>query len=191
MGYEGHCQFILDAAERRSATLAAMAILQDAVERVRAAGLDVECVSAGGTGTHAITGDLPFITEIEAGSYIFMDARYRPVMPQFACALTVLTTVTSRPNPNTIIGDCGLKAITNEFGMPEVLDLPGATIDKLNEEHYRIVLAEPDTRIRPGDKLRLLPSHCDTTLNLYDAYHVIRGDDLEAAWPIAARGKSQ
>jgi 3-hydroxy-D-aspartate aldolase len=156
------------------------------------AGFGMEIVSAGGTGTHMITGKYPGVTEVEAGSYVFMDATYGKVegLEGFGNALTVLTTVISLPRPGVAICDAGLKAVTTEFGLPPVVGLMGVDYERASEEHGRLKV-EPDSKIKAGDKIELLVTHCCTNTNLYDSFHCIRDGSLEAVWKISARGKSQ
>lgn len=189
MGYEGHCVFIQDKAERVLKCHHANAILVEAAEAIRHAGIEVEIVSGGGTGTYDITGEYPGITEIEAGSYVFSDQRYSGVVGGFRPALTVLTTVISRPEKDIVITDAGLKSVTSEFGMPVLKDVQGAELIKLSEEHGKIHLDNASLDIKPGDKLEIIPSHGCTTINLHDFYFGVRGDRLETVWNIAARGK--
>ncbi|MCR4401572.1 MAG: DSD1 family PLP-dependent enzyme [Firmicutes bacterium] len=189
MGYEGHCVFIQDRQERVEKCHLANSMLVEAAEAVRRGGVDVEIVSGGGTGTYDITGDYPGITEVEAGSYVFMDARYIGVIEGFEPALTLMATVISRPTKDIAIIDAGLKAVTNEFGMPVVKGVRGAEVVKLSEEHGKIHLSEDARDLKPGDKVELIPSHGCTTINLHDFYFGVRGDRLETVWSIAARGK--
>jgi len=189
MGYEGHCVFIQDRQERVDKCHLANRMLVEAAEAVRRAGLEVEIVSGGGTGTYDITGDYPGITEVEAGSYVLMDARYRGILQEFEPALTVLTTVVSRPTEDIAITDAGMKAVTSEFGMPVVKDVLGAEVIKLSEEHGKLQLAGDARDLKPGDKIELIPSHGCTTINLHDFYFAVRNERLEAVWSIAARGK--
>jgi D-serine deaminase-like pyridoxal phosphate-dependent protein len=128
------------------------------------------------------------VTEIQAGSYVFMDGAYRKVRTEFECALTVLTTVL-HARGRLLITDCGMKALSHEFGMPEGFDLPLRCV-ALSEEHGHVLVDEgADLDLLPGSKIRLLPSHGDTTINLHDEYAVLRGDRIDARWPIGARGK--
>lgn len=191
MGYEGHTVFIANPDERRQAGQTANAILVEHAEAVRAAGLPVELVSAGGTGTYNICGAYPGITEVQAGSYPTMDARYHALLPEFQPALTLLTTVVSRPERGRVILDAGLKSMTHEFGLPQPIDVRGATLIKLSEEHGTVDLTDPDRDLRLGDKVSLLPTHGCTTVNLHDTFYVVRGDEVVDTWAIAARGKLQ
>jgi D-serine deaminase-like pyridoxal phosphate-dependent protein len=188
MGYEGHAVLVPDAAKRKSLAEAATAELERHVEALRSAGLAPEIVSAGGTGTYDQTGSAPFVTEIQAGSYVFMDGAYRKVRSEFECALTVLVTVL-HVRGRLVITDCGMKALSHEFGMPEGATLPLRCVG-LSEEHGHVLVDEgADPGLSPGDRFELLPSHGDTTINLHDRYHVVRGDRVEAVWPIIGRGK--
>lgn len=187
MGYEGHAVMIPDLEDRRKACLDSMQVLISVKEILEKNGIKVKIVSAGGTGTYNIAGAYPGVTEVQAGSYIVMDAHYHEVLQDFECALTLLATVTSRPDKRTAIIDAGMKAMTFEFGMPQLIGVPGAVISFLSEEHGHIFIEDADPKV--GQKVELIPSHCCTTINLHDRYHAVRGDRLEAIWDIAGRGK--
>jgi D-serine deaminase-like pyridoxal phosphate-dependent protein len=192
MGYEGHLVGIQDPKEREQKVRAAIGPLQGTREMIERAGLPVSIVSGGGTGTYDISGTIPPMTEIEAGSYVVMDSSYIQVRPEFDLALTVLATVVSRPSSERVVTDAGKKALTAEFGLPQPLDIAGLELQKLSEEHGLLSLEDPgQAPLRPGDKIQFLPSHCCTTINLYDAFHVIQGGVLVDIWPIAARGRAQ
>jgi D-serine deaminase-like pyridoxal phosphate-dependent protein len=188
MGYEGHAVLVPDKAKREELARAALETLDGHRRALVDAGLEPEIVSGGGTGTHDITADAPGVTEIQAGSYVFMDGAYRKVRTEFECALTVLTTVL-HARGRLLITDCGMKALSHEFGMPEGFDLPLRCV-ALSEEHGHVVVDEgADLDLLPGSKIRLLPSHGDTTINLHDEYAVLRDDRVLTRWPIGARGK--
>jgi D-serine deaminase-like pyridoxal phosphate-dependent protein len=192
MSYEGHLVLIPDPKERRTKVLAALEPLADTVDLLRRHGLPVEIVSGGATGSYDVTGSHPVMTEIQAGSYVFMDTTYGAVRPEFEVSLTVLSTVVSRPCPDYIVTDAGLKALTRDFDWPELLDVPGAGVRYLSEEHGVIDLANPQAvHLRPGDKVSFISDHCCTTINLYDRLHAVRRGVVEAIWPITGRGKSQ
>lgn len=192
MGYEGHLVLLDDPLQRAQQVQAAFAPLKRSADLLRQNGLSVEIVSAGGTGTYADTGLLPFITEMQCGSYVFMDSTYEKVRDEFELALTILTTVASRPAPERLVVDAGLKTLSRELGLPRPLDVAGLAVRHLSEEHGVLdVLESERVDYRPGDKLRLVPSHCCTTVNLFDTYHVIQDGKLVDLWPIAARGRSQ
>ena len=181
MGYEGHAVLVPDRDKRIATAREALAQLSRHVEALRAAKLAPEIVSAGGTGTYDIAGTWPDVTEVQAGSYVFMDGAYRIVRPDLGRpALTLLTTVISRRRDGAII-DAGMKALTNEFGPPAVRD-SAAMVTRLSEEHGHLAAGESD--IQPGSKIEIIPSHGDTTINLHSEYHVVRGDEVIATWTI-------
>jgi D-serine deaminase-like pyridoxal phosphate-dependent protein len=153
------------------------------VEALRAAGLAPEIVSAGGTGTYDIAGNWADVTEVQAGSYVFMDGSYRNVRPDLGRpALTLLATVISRRGVRAII-DAGMKSLTNEFG-PPTLKGTEIKVARLSEEHGH--LAAGESSLAPGSKIEIIPSHNDTTINLHSEYYVVRGDEVIATWPIEA-----
>ena len=189
MGYEGHMVNTIPYEKRAEGAHEAMSLLLGSKEAVEKAGIPVEVVSAGGTGTYNISGAIPGITEIEAGSYIFMDGAYRKVLQDFECALTVLTTVISRPTPDRAVVDIGRKSLSNDMGMPEVFNVEGATLVSLSEEHGSVDVEGEARQLRSGDKIEILPSHGDTTINIHSHYFAMRNDKLEAVWEIAGRGR--
>ncbi len=128
---------------------------------------------------------------MEAGSYVFMDATYKGVGLPFDCALTVLSTVVSLPSPDRAVCDAGIKAMTNEFGLPVLKDIDGVKVKGLSEEHCSLDLISPSRKLKLGEKIEFIPSHCCTTINLHDRFYGLRGDRVEAVWEIAGRGKSQ
>ena len=192
MGYEGHTVARPDLIERKIETGKTVELLIDTKHFLEDNGIAVRIMSGGGTGTHAITGSYPEMTEIQAGSYVFMDSTYHNVEgvgERFPCSLTLLTTVVSRPEPTRVIVDSGMKVLTKEFGIPQPL-AEGLEMRGLSEEHGTMD-AEPSVDLKPGDKVEILPSHCCTTVNLHDRYYGVRNGIVESVWEIAARGKSQ
>jgi D-serine deaminase-like pyridoxal phosphate-dependent protein len=187
MGYEGHLQPIVDRAEREARTREAMQKLVATAQLLRDNGLPCEIVSAGGTGTYDISGRVPGVTEIQAGSYALMDADYGRLDLPFEQALFVLGTVVSRPTPERCVADCGHKSTTKDHGNPAVDGIPGASVVSLNDEHAVIALP-PGAAIAIGDSVRLRPSHIDPTINLHGVIYAIDGDRVIEAWPVAARG---
>lgn len=190
-GYEGHLVMNPSPEERRQKALAAMQTLVDTRRYIESSGLPIAIVSGGGTGTYNVTSTVPGMDEIQAGSYVFMDTKYRSVGIDFECALTVLATVISRPTPTIAVTDAGLKVATQEFGLPELKNVPGASLSRLSEEHGKIEFAEPDRDLKIGDQVEYIVSHGCTTINLHDRYFGVRDGRLEAVWDIAGRGKSQ
>ena len=192
MGYEGHLVMLPDPVEREARAREAIGLLQETKDLLESHGLPVQIVSGGGTGTYDMSGTCPPMTEIQAGSYVFMDATYRQIRPEFDPALTVLSTVISRPTPGRIVTDTGKKAVSEEFGLPQVIGIENLSLQALSEEHGKLTTTAPgNVSLQPGDRVRFLPSHCCTTTNLHDRLYVIQDDVLVDIWPIAARGRAQ
>jgi D-serine deaminase-like pyridoxal phosphate-dependent protein len=188
-GYEGHLQHVYDVEERRLANARAMKLLSDTADLLLAKGLPVEIVSTAGTGTGGFAAEWPRVTEIQPGSYVVMDSDYGRVQGlPFEHALTLLVSVISR-RKNEAIVDAGTKTLSTDAGPARPLDLD-ATYAPQGDEHGKLTFANGNP-LALGDKVRLIPSHCDTTINLHDAYHVTRGDRVVAVWSILARGRSQ
>ncbi len=188
MGYEGHCVFVEDPAEKEKKTKAALSLLARARSLLLDAGLPVEVVSSGGTGTYAITGRTDFVTEIQAGSYATMDARYARLSPEFKPAVTVEATVIS-VRRDYFVCDAGMKAMTSEFGAPSVLGPDGARTVGLSEEHAKVALEGARGRVSVGARVRFLPTHGCTTFNLHDRLFVERGGEFTDEWKVSARGR--
>lgn len=189
-GYEGHLQHVTRAAERADSCRKAMQALTATAELLRGAGLPVDIVTTGGTGTHAFAGEFPGITEIQPGSYVVMDAHYGTIEGvEFEQSIFLLTTVISKRRPDIAVVDAGFKSASIDSGMPGVRGFPGAQFVFAGDEHGHILFDGPRADVHVGDKVELVPSHCDTTINLHDVYWVIRDGRLEDVWPIAARGK--
>jgi D-serine deaminase-like pyridoxal phosphate-dependent protein len=190
MGYEGHLQPLRDRHEREARTREAMHGLVSTAHRIRDAGLPCDVVSSGGTGTYDISGRVPGVTEIQAGSYVLMDTDYADVGVPFEPAFAVLGTVVSRPAPDRCVADCGHKAMTKDHGHPLVKGIAGATVTALNDEHATIALPASCT-LGIGDRVQLIPSHTDPTVNLHDVFYAVDGDRVVDVWPIAARGYAE
>jgi D-serine deaminase-like pyridoxal phosphate-dependent protein len=192
MAYEGHLVLTADPVERDAKVRQVLVPLQTTCAMLADAGLPAPIVSGGGTGTYDTTGTCPPVTEVQAGSYVFMDSTYLKVRPEFQSALMLLSTVVSRPAPNRLVLDAGLKTISKEFGNPQPLDIPDAAVRYVSEEATVIDLAEPDrVALQPSDKARILPTHCCTTVNLHDNLYVVQNGKLVDIWQIAGRGCAQ
>ena len=192
-GYEGHLVGIPERAERERRVRAAMAPLIETRRMIEAAGIPVTAVSGGGSGTFDITSTIEGFDEIQAGSYVFMDAWYRKVEgvgTSFDPAIFLWSTIVSRPGPDRGVADIGLKTAAPEHGLPAAYRIDGVEVLSLSEEHAKLRLSDEGRALRPGDKVRFLPGHVCTTVNLHDSYVVVRGDTVEALWPVAARGRS-
>jgi 3-hydroxy-D-aspartate aldolase len=197
-GYAGHCAHVAGWKARREASQAALAPLMETRRLLEAAGLAVDIVAGGSTGTYDIDVELDGLTELQAGSYCVMDLDYRRIggragdlFTDFEMALTVATTVISVPSDDRAMVDAGLKAFSTDkpFG-PEPVERPGVAYGFAGDEHGRLTITDPARRPRLGERIEFFPPHCDPTINLYDRIHVVRGRDVVAVWSIAARGRS-
>ena len=187
MGYEGHAVLLPERSEREEKATAALDIVMRHVEALSEAGLPPAIVSVAGTGTFDISSGVEGVTEIQAGSYVFMDGRYQTVMPgKFECALTMLTTVIS-VHEGYAVCDAGMKSLTNEFGPPFAKDGTFKAA-RLSEEHAHLT-GDGVQALHAGARVELIPSHGDTTLNLHDNYHVTRAGVLIDTWPILGARK--
>ncbi|MGY3410824.1 D-serine deaminase-like pyridoxal phosphate-dependent protein [Bradyrhizobium sp. GM5.1] len=185
MAWEGHTVRIPDPDKKARAVTDAVALLTGSAEACRTAGLSIEIVSCGGTGTFAVSAGLAGVTEIQAGGGIFGDVHYRELYHvPVDYALTVLTTVTSRPSPQRIITDAGKKAMSSDSGMPVPLGLPPVAALGFSAEHGKIELVAPSETPRVADRLRLVVGYSDTTVHLHDTIYGVRGDTVEQVWPI-------
>lgn len=212
-GYEGHLQHIANPAEKTERCRAALASLTATADLLRHAGHNIEVVTTGGTGTALICAAYPGITEVQPGSFIFMDTAYRDALGlktenlqseqpalKLANALTVVTTVISRPAPNRAVVDAGLKALSTDSGFAEpkgILSTDGSSVYpyryRPGGDEHGIIEWDNSASILPelqvGDRLELIPSHIDTTVNLHDYYYLHRQGEVIDVWEIAARGK--
>ena len=187
-GYEGHLQFLTDREERSHKGREATGLLVRAAKELAGMGMNMEIVSGAGTGTYDIAAEFAEMTEIQAGSYIFMDGTYQKLGLPFQQSLTVMATVVSRPTDDLAVFDVGIKGISPERFNPSLQGVVGGCVEvkSLSEEHAVANIAggfDP----KPGEKYHFIPSHCCSTVNLYDAMFVSRNGIVEAVWPIAAR----
>ncbi len=190
--YHGSAQHLRSHGERRAAIASAAEKTRATVELLRGRGLACADVAGAGTGTYDFEAASGVYTELQAGSYAFMDADYarnldaegKPVA-EFEHALFVYATVVSRPAEERAVLDAGLKALAVDSGMPRLADRDDADYVRASDEHGVLKLAPGNRPLLVGDKLRLIPGHCDPTVNLYDCYVGYRGRRVEALWPIA------
>ena len=189
-GYEGHLQAVADREDRTLRARQAMEQVLATAEAIRREGLPCPIVSAGGTGTYNITGDYPGVTEVQAGSYVFMDAAYRRVLDDFQVAGRILTTMVSHASPDRAVLDCGMKGVSTDQWPPEIVGFPGIQVRSVSDEHLSVNLTDSDSRqLRPGDKLELVPGHNDTTVHLHSHLFSLRHNQLEEVWEVAGRGR--
>ncbi|MBY0381525.1 MAG: DSD1 family PLP-dependent enzyme [Xanthobacteraceae bacterium] len=183
--YDGAAQHLRKPDQRTAAITRAASLVRETIDLLKAAELACETVAGAGTGSYENELASGVYTELQCGSYALMDADYgrnetdRP----FKNSLFVLTTVISNPLPARAVCDAGLKSLTAESGLPVVRGARGVTYVKATDEHGTLELS-PDATITIGDKLRLIPGHCDPTVNLHDWLVAYRGDKVEAVWPV-------
>ena len=188
--YQGRAQHFRSMEERHAAIETASQHVQHTKRLLAEAGIPCPIVTGAGSGTFMLEVEAGSWDEIQPGSYAFMDADYAKnewaaPLPRFEHALFVLTTVMSRPSAGMAIVDAGLKASSIDSGMPGVWNKPGLTYAKASDEHGWVE-GEPSPAL--GEKLMLVPGHCDPTINLYDWYVCVRKGVVEDLWPITARG---
>ena len=173
MGYEGHIVGLEDRARRA-------AMLEESMGQLTLAADDVggKVISAGGTGTYDLNS---WATEIQAGSYALMDTVYGKLGLPFAQALTILSTVIS-VSPGWAVADCGLKALGMDHGNPSI---EGAEVWFCSDEH---VVFAPESPLRVGDRIRVLPAHVDPTVAYHEFLHVFEGDAVVERWDVDLRG---
>jgi 3-hydroxy-D-aspartate aldolase len=194
--YAGHLQHTAELDERRRLDALESARAGEAVARLRADGLAPRMVTGAGTGSHALDAEGGLFTELQCGSYVFMDVDYqrvvlRPDQAQpFEPALFVRTSVISANAAGHVTTDAGLKHFATDGPRPVVArGAPdGAEYHFFGDEHGRIELADAAEHLPVGTALECITPHCDPTVNLYDVYHVVHGDMLVDIWPIDARG---
>jgi len=193
--YDGPAQHIRSFEDRRRASQRASEHAQHVVGLLKRGTLSCETVTGGGTGTFRFELESGIFTEVQPGSYIFMDLDYRRNLEAsgapaegFEQALFVYASIMSRPVRNRAIVDAGEKAISISAGLPLVADMPDVEYSRVSVEHGRLTLHDEHRELRIGDKIRLVPGYCDPTVNLFEWYVCVRGDRVEALWPITARG---
>ena len=197
--YDAAASHTLGFAARRDRTAGTMAQAVATRHLIEADGIPCSMVSAGSTGSYNFDAEMAGLTELQPGSFIFMDADYARIggadgaeaYTDFRTALTVVATVISVLGDEAIV-DGGYKAFATDrpFG-PEPIGEPGLTYTWAGDEHGRLDLRHAARRLTVGDRVTFRVPHCDPTVNLYDEIHALRGADVEDVWRIAARGKSQ
>jgi D-serine deaminase-like pyridoxal phosphate-dependent protein len=187
-GYEGHVQHIAGVAERTAANAGAMSLLCATAGAFTEAGLATDIVTTGGTGTALFSAAFDAITDVQPGSYVVMDAQYGDVDGvTFESALTLLTTVLSVRDGWAVL-DAGRKSLSDDAGPPRIIGLDAA-FEFGGDEHGKLRFDGQPT-VALGQTLQILPSHCDTTINLHDEYVVHRSGTVVDRWPIDGRGRT-
>ncbi len=192
MAWESPALRIADPDEKRATVTELLGKVTDSAHRCRDAGIPVDIVSCGGTGTYRFSAFHPGITEIQAGGGIFCDINYRTNFGvDHPCALTVLATVTSRPTATRIICDAGRKTVNAETALPEPIGIPNVSSVRLSAEHGIIELSQPSDRPGLGDRVEFIVGYADVTVALHDVLYGIRDGVVGSAWPILGRGRLQ
>ena len=199
ISYDGGAQHIKGFAKRREESLKRYEPTIQTVDLMRKAGLNTEIFSGGGTGTYNVMHEVSGFTDVQVGSYVFMDVQYieigsetdDTVFGEFLPSLTVLTTVVNAYFPGSYTTDAGAKALTLNRPGPWVIGEPAFTYNPGSDEFGSIRYETANKTYNVGDKLELIVAHCDPVVNEYDQIYAIRNDRVAAIWPIAARGHSQ
>lgn len=196
MGYEGHLQLSIPEFDKRKlAVKSALSGLTESIEETKRAGIDVEIVTSGGTGTYNITADYEGVTDIQPGSYVMMDNRYNLIDTtgrDFQNSLFMISTVVSKPSDSQAVIDLGWKSASVEYsiygwdGMPKAVEYD-ASYSPGGDEHGILKFREGAKQPSIGDRMKFIPSHCDTTLNLHNKFYGVRNDRVEVVCPIARR----
>ena len=193
--YHGGAQHKRTPSERRVAIAGAADAARRTVEQLRQRGLDCAIVGGAGTGTFELEAQSGIYTEMQAGSYVFMDADYARNLDErgapvstFRHALFVLSTVMSQSQTGVAVLDAGHKAVAVDSGMPAVWQRPEIRYTSASDEHGKLQFASETAAPKVGEKLRLIPGHCDPTVDKFDWYVGVRGGRVECLWPVAARG---
>ena len=195
-GYGGHWQHRPGAETRLAAATDGMGLLSAAIDALRAAGHAVGLVTGGGTGTAAADMSLGVLNELQAGSYIFMDLQYRRALGQdedggFEHSLFVQSQVISMNAPDWVTVDAGLKALSTEGPLPVAVGDRWGDYGFFGDEHGRLMRPKDGSPAQLGERVGLIPPHCDPTVDRYDVMHMVRGDVLVEVVPIQAARRSQ
>jgi D-serine deaminase-like pyridoxal phosphate-dependent protein len=200
LSYDGGVQHAKGFAARKERALKTIEPHAEVFAMMKKAGLNMEIFSGGGSGTYNIMHMVPDFTDIQVGSYLFMDMQYMAigsesgdaVFSDFAPSLTVITTVLNNRFPNTLTTDAGAKALTLNTPTAGVIGEPGMTYNAGSDEFGSVRFTTPPTKsYQIGDKLECIVPHCDPAVNEYDWIYGTRKDKVEVVWPITGRGRSQ
>jgi D-serine deaminase-like pyridoxal phosphate-dependent protein len=193
--YAGHASHTVGFDARERVAREAMGKAVETRERLIKAGFSADILSGGSTGTYNIDSAMPDVTELQVGSFVFMDVDYRriggkgtTVYADFQPSLTVVTTVVSATHADRVSVDAGTKAFdTTTSFRPEPKGWDGLVYSRAGDEFGTLTVEGAGSLPRIGERIEFIVPHCDPTLNLYDRIHATRGDKVEAIWPIAAR----
>lgn len=195
--YQGAMQHLDDYNERKAKIDVAVAMVKDAVDALKAEGLECDIVGGGGTGSYYFESNSGVYNELQCGSYAFMDADYGRILDkdgkridqgEWENAFFILTSVMSHAKADKAIVDAGLKAQSVDSGLPVIYGRDDVEYIKCSDEHG--VVMDPDGALKVNDKLKLVPGHCDPTANVHDWYVGVRDGKVECLWPVSARGRA-
>ena len=193
--YQGAMQHLDSYDERKEKIDIAVAMVKDAVDTLKAEGLDCDIVGGGGTGSYYFESNSGVYNELQCGSYAFMDADYGRILDkdgkridqgEWENAFFILTSVMSHAKADKAIVDAGLKAQSVDSGLPVIYGRDDVEYIKCSDEHG--VVMDPNGALKVNDKLKLVPGHCDPTANVHDWYVGVRNGKVECLWPVSARG---
>jgi len=197
--YAGNLQHIVSREERSTAAAGLRETVADIVAAAKRQGLHFDIVTGAGTGTHDLDSQENAFTELQAGSYVFMDAEYTQVLANdgqpspFEVSLFVQTAVVSTNATGWVTVDGGTKCFSTDSGVPLVAKGADAASRYafFGDEHGKLIPPQGSQAQRPalGARVEFVTPHCDPTVNLHDAYHVVEGGTLVAIWPVDARGR--
>lgn len=195
--YNGRSQHLAKFADRRAAVDRAAQAVRETLAALEADGLRAEIVGGAGTGTYPFEAAAGRWTELQVGSYVFMDREYAEIEgesgspePAFGQSLFVLATIVSRGGDRAV-ANAGLKSMSAEQGKPGLDGIKGAEVVGISDEHSLIRLGAGAPDLKLGETVRLVPSHCDPTVNLHDWIVAVRRGSVEDVWPVTARGASR
>jgi len=199
LSYDGGVQHAKGFAARKERALKTLEPSAETFAMMKKSGLNVETFSGGGTGTYNINHLTPGFSDLQVGSYVFMDTQYLAIGSEngdeqytdFAPSLTVLATILNNRFPGRLTADAGSKALTLNTPSPHVIGEPGMTYSPGSDEFGSIRYEQANKSYKIGDKIELIVAHCDPVVNLYDVMYGVRNDRVETVWEITGRGRSQ
>ena len=191
--FQGEAQHVHDFEFRKAQIDDAVKQVADTIDMLKAEGLECDVVGGAGTGTYYFEGASGVYNELQCGSYIFMDADYQRVLDdtgkgigEFENSLFIYTSVISKTKVDKAVCDAGLKAQSVDSGMPVIFGRDDVTYLEPSDEHGMI--DDPGNVLKLNEKLKLIPGHCDPTVNVHDWFVCVRNGRVETLWPVTARG---
>jgi D-serine deaminase-like pyridoxal phosphate-dependent protein len=199
LAYDGIATHVVGFKARKEFNSKNLEPVVETYDKLKASGLNLEIFSGGSTGTYDMMQDIPGFTDVQVGSYVFMDRQYieiggeknEKVFDDFAPSLTVLATIINMNHPGRIITDSGAKAFTLNQPPAIVIGEPDFVYNAGSDEYGTITFTSSNKSYKIGDKLEMIVPHCDPIVNEYDFIYGIRKDKVESILPILARGKGQ